>query len=236
MRVLVGAPVRQRAWILPRWFNHVEAACERAGVVPDYLFVADRHDEVVGEIGAFAANSNRVCSVELVDEAGPYVERQWFDEDRIHHLVGLRNLLLTAVRGQGPDVFFSVDSDVLLHPLAIADMLEGLGRFGAVGGATFLSEHGVRVPNCAWRQGHNGFRRRPIECPGVIPVDIIMAVKAMSPAAYAVDYDFARGGEDIGWCTNASRAGVKLGWDNRHCSKHVMSRQRLDEVDARCGF
>lgn len=242
--VLVGCPVRQRAWIMPRWFDHVEAAAAHAGVTPSYVFVVDPDDETVPILRERVEPRSIIFSVETT----PYVERQWHDEARLRHMVELRNLLLTGVREDAPDVFFSVDSDVLLSREAIADLLESTARFPAVGGGTFMSRlpvhpnrHGVpgwgeRRPSCGWIVGRDGFRRQYMEHRGVVPVGVIMAVKAMMPPAYAIDYRFSRQGEDIGWSVAAGQAGVMLGWDNRHPSKHVMSPDDLDRVDERCGF
>lgn len=216
---------------MPAWFDHVEAACAAIDVRPTYAFVVSAGDETLPILRDRAP----FVALTTVTEP-PYVERQWHRRERIDHMVYLRNTLLQTVRRIGPDVFVSVDSDVLLHPMAIADMVEGLGRFAAVGGSTFLTPMGDRFPSCGWVLGKDGLRRRPIEHRGVIPVGVIMAVKAMGPAAYAVDYRHSPQGEDIGWSLAAAQAGLKLGWDNRHSSKHVMSPEALARVDERCGF
>lgn len=231
--VIVGCPVRARAWIMPSWFDHVEAALAVAGVSASYAFVAPWGDETLPILQERTAG---LAAVGLSDEPDAYVERQWHQRARIERMVSVRNQLLATVRARRPDVFLSVDSDVLLHPMAIAELLEGLGRFDAVGGGTFLTEFGNQFPSCGWVLGCDGFRREAMLHQGTIPVGVIMAVKAMSPAAYAVDYEHNLQGEDIGWSVAAARAGVKLGWDNRHYSKHVMDRAALGRVDERCGF
>lgn len=242
--VIVGCPVRARAWIMPRWFDHVETAAAHAGVVPSYLFVVDPEDETVPILRERVEPRSIILNVEPT----PYAERQWFLENRLRHMVDLRNLLLREVREAAPDVFLSVDSDVLLAPEAIADLLESTARFPAVGGGTFLTPQpqgprrsdvpgwGEQFPSCGWIVGREGLRRQYMEHRGVIPVGVIMAVKAMTAAAYAIDYRFSREGEDIGWSVAAGQAGIALGWDNRHPSKHVMSPDALDRVDERCGF
>lgn len=230
--VVVGCPVRERAWIMPSWFDHTEAALREAGVPGTYAFVASAGDETLPIIAERAP----AAAVTLVVEDGAYVDRQWHREARIAHMVWLRNVLLETVRALAPAVFISVDSDVLLHPSAIVGMLEGLGRFDAVGGCTYMTAGGLNFPSCGWVIGREGLRRRRIEQLGTFPVDVIMAIKAMAPAAYDVDYRFAREGEDVGWSLSAGRRGLALGWDGRYASKHVMSRDALDRVDERCGF
>jgi hypothetical protein len=230
--VVVGCPVRERAWVMPSWFDHVEVALREAGVPGRYAFVVSAGDETLPVIAERAPGA----AVTLVEEPGTHVERQWHLEARISQMVALRNLLLGSVRALAPAVFVSVDSDVLLHPSAIAGMLEGLGRFDAVGGCTYMTATGLAHPSCGWIIGSEGLRRQRVEQLGTFPVGVIMAIKAMAPAAYAVDYRFAREGEDIGWSLAAAHAGLRLGWDGRHPSKHVMSRAALGRVDERCGF
>jgi hypothetical protein len=217
---------------MPSWFDHVEAALRVAGVPADFAFAVSAGDETLPIIEGRAPGA----LVTVTDEPEPYTERQWHRRHRIERMVEVRNLLLDVVRDEAPDVFLSVDSDILLHPMAIADMLEGLGRFDAVGGGTFLTEFGNQFPSCGWVLGNDGFRREPMEHQGTIPVGVIMALKAMGPAAYAVDYRYNLQGEDIGWSVAAAQAGVRLGWDNRHYSKHVMTHAAHDRVDERCGF
>lgn len=218
---------------MPSWFDHVEVALAAAGVAATYAFAVSAGDETLPVILERTAGAALVACTE---EPEPYEERQWHRRARIDRMVEVRNLLLGLVRTASPEVFLSVDSDILLHPLAIAELLEGLGRFDAVGGGTFLTEFGQQFPSCGWVLGCDGFRRQPMEHRGTIPVGVIMAVKAMGRAAYAVDYVANGQGEDIGWSVAAARAGVKLGWDNRHYSKHVMSRESLDRFDERCGW
>jgi len=235
MNLLVGCPVRDRAWILPAWFDHVEAACARADVVPSYIFAVGAGDPSWPAIGAFSLLIGRSVTVVETGEQLSTATRGWHLEARLRHMVEIRNLLLDAVREIGPDLFLSLDSDILLHSDAVANLVESTQRFGAVGGAAFMSnteEH----PNCGWVEGMTGFTRQRMEHRGVIPVGVIMAVKMMGPAAYSIDYAFSVQGEDIGWSLAAGEAGVRLGWDNRVINKHVMTPVALGVVDERCGF
>ncbi len=234
--LVVGCPVRQRGWIIKSWLDHVEAACRLAEVEPVYAFVADPDDATARLLAVLTLAKGRTChfawTKENLDEGD---ERRW-NHDRFVRMVELRNQLLGLVRELAPDRFLSLDSDILIHPQVVTNLLESTKRFGAVGGCTYMSSTGVEFPSCGWNQGMAGFVRRPMEAKGVIPVGVIMAIKAMTPAAYAVDYEFHVQGEDIGWSLACERAGVRLGWDNRHGSKHVMAVQDLNRIDERCGW
>jgi hypothetical protein len=158
--------------------------------------------------------------------------RDWRPE-RYRQMVELRNLLLGAVRDQAPDVFLSLDSDILLHADQLTLMFETLQGYDAVGGRCYMTTAGTRFPS--WGRLYNGMLQR-YDATGTFQVDVIMAIKLMSPAAYHVDYTFDLQGEDVGWSRNAVSAGLRLGWDGRVAAKHVLAPHLLTARDARVGF
>lgn len=234
--LLVGCPVRNRTWIIKQWFDHVEHACRLAGVEPGYVFVADPDDETAQLLAVLTLSKGRECHFVWTKEDLALGDLRTWDPARFERMVELRNQLLGQVRELAPDRFLSLDSDILLHPQVVKNLLESTKRFDAVGGATYMTPSGLEYPSCGWNRGSAGFVRRPIEAKGVIPVGVIMAIKAMTPAAYAVDYQANPQGEDIGWSLACEQAGVRLAWDNRYSSKHVMAPADLNRIDERCGW
>lgn len=235
----VGCPVRHREWIIERWFAHVEAACDNAGQTPVYVFAAARHDPDVEILRHLAKLRERDIIFAWTDEdpeEKPPAQRQW-DAPAYARMAVLRNQLLGLVREIEPDAFLSIDSDILLHPDALGDLLEDLGRFDAVAGSCFMMWP-RKLPNVAWwPHGADTLHRPEVEHASVVPADIIMALKLMSPRAYLVDYaPHPNWGEDIGWSMRCRAAGVSLGWDNRHPSKHCLERRMLYEADERLGW
>jgi hypothetical protein len=233
--LMVGCPVRSREWIIEDWFDHVEMAAVELGLAPMYVFVGDRHDPTLAVIEHRCARQDRYLRFGATEEDGGNDERVW-NPPRYAHMARVRNQLLDLVRHEQPRWFLSVDSDILIHHQALAGLIEGTERFGAIGGATYMTPTTTQFPNCGWVRGMAGLSRQHMEHQGVIPVGVIMALKLMTPAAYAVDYEPNPQGEDIGWSLACERAGVRLGWDNRFVSKHVMSPDHLKRVDARVGW
>lgn len=246
--LLVGGPVAKRGWILDRWFDHVETAIRRQDVVGyRYIFGVDINDkDTIRVIERRAKKSVTFVPVNDPQNAGL---RNWGIPERKKHMVYVRNEVLHAVRRANPSTFLSLDSDILLHPDAISSMLElkNSGGWDAVGGKCYMTPLPKGpVPNSAHRgtaapsyliEGRAGnFRRVDPEGPAAFPVDIIMAIKMMTPAAYSVDYAYHAHGEDIGWCRAARAKGLRLAWDGRVTSKHVMLPEHLDMIDPRCGF
>lgn len=229
MRLLVGCPVAHRDWVLPRWFDHVEAACDVAGVEPEFVFVCDRRDPSWTCIEMFAPKATLVPCITTRGSD----DRRW-NSKRYLEMASLRNELLRAARDTEAEMFLSLDSDILLHPAQIAMMLESLGQFDAVGGRCYMTKQGVKFPSYA-QLGRSGGLLRPDRA-GVFEVDVIMAIKLMSKAAMYVHYRVDAQGEDIGWSKACAEYGLKLGWDGRVAAKHVMAPHMLDAFDARVGF
>lgn len=234
--LVVGCPVRRREWIIDAWFDHVEMSAVELGWRPTYAIVGDRSDPSVAMVAdRCAAADRRLIFAHVDDDSDRPDERTW-NVARFAQMAELRNTLLSLVRVEKPRLFLSLDSDILLGGQTLAGLVQATAGYGAVGGATYMTPTSEMIPSCGWLKGMNGLIRRRIETKGVIPVDVIMAIKLMTPAAYAVNYTPHPQGEDIGWSRAAGLAGVKLGWDNRWPSKHCMSPADLHKVDVRLGW
>jgi hypothetical protein len=229
VKLIVGCPVSCREWVLPTWFAHVERAAELASLQPSYTFVCHPNDRSRNVLIEHAPAATIVpASFHRGND-----ERRW-NPPRYQQMVELRNQLLGAVRDQSPDLFLSLDSDILLHPDQLKLMIECLDRFGAVGGRCYMTSSGTRFPSWG-RLTRDGNLQRS-DSDGTFPVDVIMAIKLMTPAAYNIDYVLDIQGEDIGWSRAATRAGVRLGWDGRTIAKHVLAPHLLTPRDPRVGF
>lgn len=212
------------------------ASCKIAGLKPAFIFVMDPNEQPLFEM---IQNQCKLNNVDLyvgeVTEEQREDKRDWHGE-RYHKMVALRNILLEGVRNVAPPLFLSLDSDILLNSEALKSLcLNFRDEWAAIGGKTYMSHTGREYPSYGILNQVNGFIRRK-EADGCWPVDVIMAIKLMKPEAYAIDYVFDSQGEDIGWSKECKKAGLKLGWDGTHCSKHVMRKDDLEKVDARVGY
>ena len=249
MRVAVGCPIHNRAWIFAEYVEHVHIAFDIAGLSPIWIFNVG-----VDSDGSDDGTRNLVAEL-LQKESGIFVEAnepdlspirgQWNGE-RYRQMATYRNQLLALVRTEQPDYFLSLDSDILLHPTALLCLVETITHvheiqgqsmlYDAVGGKAFLSEgSGSNITTYASGLGQNsGLIRQNAD--GVFPVQILMAIKLMSPAAYQIPYEYNQWGEDISWSLNCGKAGLRLGWDGRVSSKHVMRQELLNKIDPRVGW
>lgn len=244
LNVVVGCPIFDRAWAMDKWFNHVEIACATAGVVPTYAFVGPKGDETWKYIDRATTAFGRDLSCRFTGEdasAKQDKDHNWsrgFSDGvapRLQHMVDIRNLLLKLVREMEPDLFFSVDSDMFLHHEALSCLLETMEERGwaAVGGKAYLSRGDFETMCCTYFHTSASGGHSRTEQSTVFSVDVIMAIKLMSPAVYWIDYEYDRQGEDIGWSNAIKRSGMSLGWDGRVTSLHVMDRENIYRLDPR---
>lgn len=235
--ILVGCPLWDRLWIIDEWLTYTVEACSVANLVPSFVFVGDLRDPTVERVTKLCLdNGYEVFLVQEDEDRHVKYARAW-NHSRYDRMVFLRNLLLKKVREINPEFFLSLDSDILLAPFALKMMMSLMGQFDAVGGKTYMTppsgRNGMVCPSYGMLPAGRLQRKDSKE---VLTVDAIMAIKLMSPKAYAVDYRFHEQGEDLGWSMACTENGLKLGWDGRVCSKHVMALKYLDIVDDRCGF
>lgn len=234
-RLLVGCPLFDRAWIIGKWFDHVEEACANLGVAPSYIFIGDPLDKSVLLARDCAADYDRTFHlVEEEENLDVSYKRRW-TENRLRRMVDLRNALLTRVRELQPAYFLSLDSDILLHRHSLVNMMETVYRYDAVGGKAYMSSPpGLSCPSYGMQDGKIQITR--VDSNNVMDVDVIMAVKLMTTKAYEIDYRYEYEGEDIGWSMACREAGLTLGWDGRVCNKHIMNPTQVNVWDERVGF
>lgn len=235
MRILAGCPISSdRSWIIEQYKQYLEASTRNAGVELDVLFLAYREDDPQWLVDAYPS-----AEIEFTDLHSEPGDHHW-SQRRYHHMSELRNELLSHVRQREPEIFLSLDSDVLLHPQAIKSALgifDAQPELWAVGTKCYLSKRSERYPNAGYwsRRGHPGMWNRSL---GNRPVraDVLMASTLMKPSAYNTDYRFHNQGEDLGWSIAIHEQGGKMFFDPSVVSKHVMAPELLHEIDPRVGY
>ena len=144
--IIIGCPTRNRTWILPTWKKYVEEA------VPDdwycsYVFVVGEDDEETIEM------LSSWDSTKIIKVTEPEIpeERSWGNKERFRHMAFLRNTMLDYVRKQSPDLFLSLDSDILINSKTICNLYETVVQCNAdaVGGLTYFDQMDQRTTNVA---------------------------------------------------------------------------------------
>lgn len=239
MRLIIGCPIYDRAWMLPAWFG---AIAKQSFPLEDigFVFITSHFDpDTISELIRFQQAHHEVAVFDIVEnlsephDTHPEGHRIWTD-DKYRKMVALRNQLLYQVRCHQPERFFSLDSDIILEA---PDTIERLFNFTAIGSCAvsplmYMTPDGVAFPSTmTWVDAPGGVAGRMIEAypmGQIFQTDVIMAAKMMSKEVYEnVDYTFHTQGEDLGWSTNVTKAGYNLFLDSSLYCPHLMSRAAL---------
>lgn len=240
MRLIVGAPIAERAWALPKWF-----ACLRAQTVqPDgFVFIYSKSSDRT--LQAIAANSFGRLYVGHAPES--FIPREARNASRtiaFTELASHRNRLLEAALAADADVFLSLDTDVFLtEPTAIAQLVEALEYLPVSSLLTYLSPAGAPSEcfNAAyWTSGDQGDPGRSAArvtgdqfraSVGVLAVDVPMAVVMMNRLVLEnCRYAFHERGEDFGFAQDLDRRGIHTAWLTGLEAPHVMRPESLSEM------
>jgi hypothetical protein len=237
MRVVVAAPVANRAWALPDYYRHLQAQTRPPDAVA-LLHSGQRRDDTWRAIERCAADYG-LLTHRWHDLSHPHPRH---DPARFETLARLRNKLLVCCRViAGADVVISLDTDVMLEdPETIERLLQMLAD-GWDAASPILWLHPAGEGSWAWNAGWWGTRdlgdtRRPwtrrttddIPWGSVIRVDIPMAAIAMGPRVLAqCRYRWHESGEDLGFGQDLDRLGMRCGWDTALKARHVWREEDL---------
>ena len=208
--LLIGAPIFQRAWILDRFFDAVEAQ----DVPVRFLFGLTPGDDGTEEIIFRRAPDAEIMLIDDLPSFGPGDEDA---PDRYATLAEIRNRLLDRVCEILPTFYLSLDSDILLRPLAVDELLRTaltkgaalVGWAGDMGGSVFPGHWSwMDFDEDGWpeREVLLGEPQLPAE---PFRVGVIMGAKLMAPRAYLqVRYSDHLLGEDVAFSLAARRLGI----------------------------
>ncbi|WP_242938968.1 glycosyltransferase [Thermosyntropha lipolytica] len=220
---MIGCPVRNRAWILPRYLKALEAM-DYPLEAREYCFIVNNSlDSTEDILRQFAMYARAPVKIVLVDFDHPGGDKR--GEYSFRRLAYLRNLLLNQFMLSACSYLFSVDSDIIVPPHALSALISHA--------CDIVS---ALVPNGELRGGKTVFNiLRKEENGGYVhitdfPRDKIQAVD-VTGAAYlihkrviekGVRYSDLYGAEDIGFCEEARRLGFTIFCDPRVECEHVM--------------
>jgi len=233
LKVVVGCPVAERAWVLPQWLAAIREQTIEVEIVCLLGDSKDDTEELLREAG-----------VTLLETGAPtrsperMLSHTWSqDEGEFRLMAQLRNLLCYYAHEElRADIFFSLDSDIILPSAsAIELLLQALHDYAGNAVAPLVDmaaplDLPVPKPPPAWnfmqwklagisaeRAPHGPLAGMPFRA------GVIMAAMMLDRTAQLVRWKDHPQGEDLGWSTDAFRHGVRLLVDPRVQCRHVMN-------------
>ncbi len=227
-RVLIGAPVHQRAWILPHYLDRLRGLDYPRGLISWAFVVNDSTDgslEVL--LDFFDRHGAEYRRVDIVTRNFGYPEdvRSNRHRDRIYYrLIQTRNHLLERLSDE--DYLLSVDTDILVEP----HMLKAfLANQKDICSALVYNDPNHKFPN-VMKMGRRGqiVHYRDFPQNTLFRAAVTGAVYLMTAdVAREIRYGYHRQGEDVAFCLNASSRGFGIWCDSRLQPRHVMYREQL---------
>lgn len=224
-KVLIGCPVRNRAWILPRYLESLRSLDYDPHKI-EYCFVVndstDNTLEILRNFKYEVLNPVRIINCNLQGNNGHQRGQYSF-----FHLAILRNILLDEFLKSDCEYLLSVDSDILLPPNTIkalqkpqSDIISALVCNGHE-----IGDEGIyNILNRKANGRYEHIRNFPSD--QVFEVDCTGAaylIKRKVVEKYRVRYSASRGSEDIGFCEDAKAKGIKIYCNPQVVAKHEMS-------------
>lgn len=212
MKVLIGCPVRNRAWVLPRYLQ----ALKNLDYDPanlEYCFVVnDSIDDTLEILQAFRHEVPSPVKIITCDLHGNKEHRRGYYS--FFHLAILRNILLEEFLKSECSYLLSVDSDIIIPPVTLKTLI---GSNCDIVSALVCNGHEIGdtgIYNILRRRADGRYEHiREFPRYEVFEVDCTGAaylIKREVIGKYGVRYSASRGSEDIGFCENAKARGRKI--------------------------
>lgn len=239
MKVVLGAPVAERAWILPSWWGCLTKQTLQPA---EYRFVRSLGQDETGWLLSWPGMGRSIVYVTTL----PYHSRNERNDDRndpwrAKHMADLRNQLRKLFLATDADVFVSLDTDILLEdPTTLERLVQTLQDGWDVATlTTYLHPLGPRSEcyNVGFFTDRSegltqGWRRAELRdaTSGESPVgiDIPMAVFAITREALSVCEYRAHGqGEDVGFAQDLAKHNCRVAWCTDLEGHHIWDEQAL---------
>lgn len=212
--VLIGCPVRNRAWILPEYLD----ALDNMHQARRFLFVENNsEDNTFSLLEEFASRHNPDCMVmSLHNQPYDHWQRGAYAHNQYRHLAELRNRFIELFLHSEYDYLLSIDSDIIAYPNLLDELLKHANQDTIVAAAISnipdkkLDGH---TPGNFMRYFDNylsHLTHHPLT--GVIDVDVTGAVYLIPRKVVeaGVRYGPHGQGEDIPFCNIAKAQGFSI--------------------------
>jgi hypothetical protein len=222
--VVFGCPVANRSWALDRWWKAITVQTQLTNYRWKVVFAySESEDDTLGKLEQMQGWHD----VHIID-TGPSprpreeMDKHWWPLKRFEYMAGLRNQLLDYAIAQDAEYFFSVDSDIILPPMAFEILSKEmeLYKHHGVGAAAPLVNLGAHLGDGTFAYNYmhsldggvtSRFNRPATPMPTTpFAVDAIMAAMMIHKKAFDVRWAYHEQGEDLGWSYNALQRGHRM--------------------------
>ena len=223
IKVLITAPLHQSPGIFREYQNALDALVIPEGVTVDRFFVVNNCPEVLHDI------RGKYIQVNTPDRYEKAIDGHIWTHENLWKMHGLRNRTIKAALEGGYDYWFSVDTDLILHPLTLQTLLDA--------DKDIVSEIFWTKGWCnAWMFDQASGMLEEWHTPGLYEVGMTGALTlAKRKVIEKVDYtpipniNKALWGEDRHFCVRAACHGFEMWVDTHYPAEHLYTDQQYKE-------
>ncbi len=231
-KVMIGCPVRNRAWVLPLYLQALQTL-EYPETKIEFCFILnDCTDQTPLILERFAReHAGRVNLLTINFGLNKGYRRGMYDFSR---LAALRNHLLNAFLQSNCERLFSLDSDILAPPETLARLIQDdcdivsapVCNGHEMGDKSLYNIliRDIRGELVHWRDFPRD-RVFPVDCTGAAYL-----IKRAVVEKYGVRYSSHQGAEDIGFCEAARQQGFGIYCDGRLECTHLMREGVIEKI------
>ena len=238
MKVLIGAPVRQKPEIFKRYLAGLRGLRLPEGVTVDRFFVLHNMPELAGllEDGELWVKNQSEDAYSVSDKT-----HHWTNEN-VRQVTTMKNRLLDYTLRNGYDYFLLVDSDLILHPETLAQLLKR--RKDIIANIFWTAWHpGERPMPNAWDFDGYTFYSDSIErwkSPGCYKIGMSGACILISKKVIAAGVNYTRipnlsyqlfSGEDRHFCVRAACHGFDVWLETTYPCRHLYRDNDLVDLE-----
>lgn len=229
IKVLIAAPLKQERHIFAEYQKALDALEIPGGVSVDRFYVVNDCPKIITDIRGDYIVMN------TGDRYEKAVNDHIWTHDNLIKMHSLRNATIDRARAGGYDYWFSVDTDLVLHPLTLKTLLDA--------DKDIVSEIFWTNGWCnAWMYDQASGMSKEWHKPGLYEVGMTGALTLVKRKVFeAIDYTpipnivAALWGEDRHFCIRAACHGFGIWVDTHYPAEHLYTEQAYQEFRRRRG-
>jgi glycosyltransferase involved in cell wall biosynthesis len=224
--VMIGAPIRNRAWILPQYLKHIYNLNYPKEQIILCFIINDSTDESLSILKQFQCDHSKEYKAIMIifrtlnqveDARVAHIRKQIY-----HSLAKLRNELLDIAKAMNVEYLFSIDSDILVPSDALTKLMNDDKDIVA---AQIWNDVSKTFPNILLDDKHGSFRHY-LKFPkkSLFRCDVTGAVYLLKKKVFDTRYGYHNQGEDVAFCIDAKKKGFEIWADSNVYCDHLMSK------------
>lgn len=227
-KIMIGCPVRNRAWILPEYLEHLENLDYPAQYIEYCFIINDCTDATPEVLTEFAHNHEGHTKLITINHKLKHNHKRGIYN--MARLAELRNLLLINFLQSDCRYLFSVDSDILIPAQTLTQLIGDEQDIVSALVCNGYEVNDIGLYNILNYRGGSWEYVRDFPRDRIFKVDCTGAVYLIRRNVieeHGVRYIAAYGAEDIGFCVQANARGLQIWCDGRIECHHVMNQKNI---------